>query len=157
MANSDIIIKKVRYARWMIKELENNLEFLPDEVVEYRTGISIVNNFFTTTPGLLAVTNLRLIFLRHYMTRRDDLMYLPLSAITKVSLETAGINSRFSELLHITYGDTKIVFGAMRAFTSAKETLEHSVQTQMFHHTAEEPTREVYALLQQHLGSSICR
>ena len=113
MTNTLKIIKeKTKYAATVEKEFEKSVKLLPDENIEFKKrGVIFTGKLILQNPGLIALTNKRIIFLTHHFFGPDKLLYIPLNAISKMNFKTLGFLRSSQKAINLEYGNHSIMFG----------------------------------------------
>ena len=84
MSNTGIIEEKAKWAPTMEGEFKKSVKLLPDEIIQSQERCILFGKFFRN-PGIVALTNKRLIFLKHKVFGSDKMIYVPFPEITSVS------------------------------------------------------------------------
>jgi hypothetical protein len=83
---------KARYAFSMRAEINRNVALDEAEVICYSQRVSQRKNWLLSQPCLLAITQLRLILLEHYLLSADQILEIPRSAVGHISQKESSYN-----------------------------------------------------------------
>ena len=111
MTDLQAIEENTKYAGWVEEEFEKSINLLPEENIEckYR-GIVFTGKLMLQSPGLVVLTNRRIIFLMHHFFGPDKLLYIPLNTISGITLKNLGLLRGFQRAIHLEYENKSIVF-----------------------------------------------
>ncbi len=128
--NLKVIKENTKYSATIEKEFEKSVNLLPDENIEFKKrGIVFTGKLILQSPGLVVLTNRRIIFLMHHFFGPDKLLYIPLNAISKMNFKTLGFLRSSQRAIHLEYDNRSIVFAItyvqkfMTDFDGPKETI----------------------------------
>ena len=103
--------KNTKYAATIEKEFEKSVNLLSDETIELKKrGIVFTGKLILQSPGLVVLTNRRIIFLMHHFFGPDKLLNIPLNAISRMNFKTLGFLRGAQKAISLEYHNTSILF-----------------------------------------------
>lgn len=128
--NPEVIQENTQYAATVEKEFEISVNLLPDEKIEWKKrGIVVTGKLILQSPGLVILTNRRIIFLMHHLLSPDKLLYIPLNAISRMNFKNLGFLRGNQTAIRLEYDTTSLVFAITfvqkfgTGFSGPKETI----------------------------------
>lgn len=107
----EVIEENTKYKATIEKEFEKSVNLLSDEHIEFKKrGIVFTGRLVLESPGLVVLTNKRLIILTHHFFGPDKLLYIPLTAISKMNFNTLGFLRGAQKAIRLEYDNKSIVF-----------------------------------------------
>ena len=130
MTNPEVIEENINYAASVDNEFEKSINLLPDENIEckYR-GIVFTGKLMSQSPGLVALTNRRIIFLMHHFFGPDKLLYIPFDTISGMNFANLGFMRGSQRAICLEYDNKSILFAItavqnfMTGFSGPRETI----------------------------------
>lgn len=131
MTNPEVIEENINYAASVEKELEKSINLLPDENIELKKrGLVFTGQLMSQSPGLVVLTNKRIIFLMHHCFGPDKLLYIPLDMVSGMNFTRLGIMRGFQKAICLAYDNKSILFAItavqniMTGFCGPRETMQ---------------------------------
>jgi len=128
---ASIIEESTKYAATIAKEFEKSVNLWSDENIEFKIrGIVFTGKLILQSPGLVVLTNRRIIFLMHHFFGPDKLLYIPLNAISRMNFKTLGFLRGAQRAISLEYDNKSIIFAItyvqtfMTGFGGPKETMD---------------------------------
>lgn len=81
-----ITYQRANYGITKEKEFEKSVKLLSNEGIIFQKECQIIESEIFIKPGILAITNSRIILLRHFFLIPDQLVYIPLEEIKGVKI-----------------------------------------------------------------------
>ena len=87
-----------KYNAILEKEFEKSVNLLPNENIEFKNrGILFREKLIVQSPGIVVLTNKRIIFLIHSSFGPGEFLYIPLNAISRMNFKTLGFLQKRSK------------------------------------------------------------
>jgi len=130
MTNLKVTEENTNYSATVEKEFEKSINLLPDETIEFKNrGIVFTGQLMKQSPGLVVLTNRRIIFLMHHFFGPDKLLYIPLNTISRMNFKNLGFLRGSRRAISLEYDNKSILFAItyvqkfMTGFGGPKETV----------------------------------
>jgi hypothetical protein len=109
MENHGMVTEKALYAETVEKEFGKSVKLLPGELIENQKRGIVFGKVFQS-PGIIAITNERIIFLLHHFFSPDQIVYISFSSISKINLKKFGFLRGGQMVIELTCGSQSILF-----------------------------------------------
>jgi hypothetical protein len=96
------------YASTLLNEIRKSFHLDPDEEIHFVANVQRRRNWLARQPGMVALTQRRLIFLEHFLFTRDSILELPRSALVNVS-EDLDHSGRWLRIVYTVGGSPDIL------------------------------------------------
>jgi len=132
MTNLKITEENTNYSATVEEEFEKSVNLLSDEHIELKKkGLVFTGRLVLQSSGLVVLTNKRLIFLTHHFFSPDKLLYIPLTALSRMNFKILGFLLRGAQrAINLEYSNKSILFaitGGQKPWTGIsdpKETID---------------------------------
>ena len=95
----------IKYSHTIEKELQENLVLSAgEEFLFEKPGIIFIGNAIKQNPSRIAVTNKRVVMLKHKFFGADVLISIPFQAMNRITLENTGGSKLFKKAVKFHYG-----------------------------------------------------
>jgi hypothetical protein len=100
------------YAATIEKEFEKSVKLLSGEKIELKKrAVIFKEKSIFQSPGMVAITNKRIILLKHHFFSPDKIISIPLAIISKADIQKFGLLRSNQTAIRIKCGEKYILFG----------------------------------------------
>ncbi|MGA2917599.1 PH domain-containing protein [Methanoregula sp.] len=100
-----------KYKVILEKEFEKSVNLLPNENIEFKNrGILFRGKLIVQSPGIVVLTNKRIIFFIHSSFGPSEFLYIPLNAISRMNFKTLGFLRSGQRAISLEYDNKSILF-----------------------------------------------